>query len=291
MYLTALFQQYPLLLPIFAGVLGLIIGSFLNVVIHRLPIMLERSWREQCQEMLSTSKPDRTERFDLIVPRSRCPHCGHAIRAWENIPVLSFLWLKGRCAGCRKPISRRYPAVELLTGILSTLAAWHFGWGPALAASLLLIWGLIALSLIDLDHQILPDAITLPFLWLGLGANLFALFTNLHSAVIGAIAGYLALWLIFQLFKLVTGKEGMGYGDFKLFALAGAWLGWQLLPLVILLASLVGAVVGIVYLWATGGDRRQPIPFGPFLCASIVIALFWGEVLVRAYLRFAYIPA
>jgi len=291
MYLGALFAQYPVLLPIVAGLFGLVIGSSLNVVIHRLPVMLERGWRQQCQEMLGTPDTElQAEAFNLVVPRSRCPHCGHAISAWENIPVLSFLWLKGRCAECKRPISRRYPAVELLTAILSALVAWHFGWHPATAAALLLIFGLIALTFIDLDHQILPDVITLPFLWLGLAVNLFAVFTDLHSAVIGAIAGYVSLWLVFHAFKLATGREGMGFGDFKLFALAGAWLGWKMLPLVILFASLVGAVVGIAYLALTGGDRRQPIPFGPFLCAATLVALLWGEQMVHAYLRFAHIP-
>lgn len=289
--MSAIFPHYPVLLAVFTVVLGLIVGSFLNVVIHRLPIMLERSWKQQCRETLGAEGQEPGgEKLNLVVPRSRCPRCGHAITALENIPVLSFLWLKGRCAGCGKPISRRYPAVELLSAALSGLAAWHFGWHPALAAALILVWGLIALSFIDLDHQILPDVITLPFLWLGLGVNLFSVFVPLQVAVIGAMAGYLSLWLVFQIFKLLTGREGMGYGDFKLFALAGAWLGWQMLPLVILLASLVGAVVGIAFIALTGGDRRQPIPFGPFLCAAIVVALLWGEPMVRAYLQFARIP-
>jgi len=289
--LSAFFANYPAAFPWMAGLFGLAIGSFLNVVIHRLPVMLERSWQSQCRELLNPNQPqsDASERFDLIMPRSRCPHCEHAITALENIPVLSFLWLRGKCSACHKPISWRYPLVELLTGCLSVLVAWQFGFSLAALAGLALTWGLIALSLIDVDRQLLPDDLTLPLLWAGLLFNIFAVFVPLSSSVIGAAAGYISLWLVYQLFKLTTGKEGMGYGDFKLFAVLGAWLGWQSLPLIILLASLVGAVVGISFIVFFGHDRRMPIPFGPFLCAAGWIALLWGEPLTHLYLQFARI--
>ncbi len=288
MSVTQFFGDYPVMFPLLAGVLGLIIGSFLNVVIHRLPIMLDRKWREQCQELTETgrSSPER-ETFNLIRPRSRCPHCGHPISALENIPVLSFIWLKGKCSACGRPISRRYPAIELLTAILSLVVAWRFGFGTAALGGLILAWALIALAFIDYDRQLLPDDITLPLLWLGLLLNSFAVFTSLQSAVIGAIAGYVSLWGVYQLFKLITGKEGMGYGDFKLFAALGAWLGWQNLPLVILLSSLLGAVVGLAFILFFGRDRHLPIPFGPFLCFAGWIALLWGDHITRFYLQIA----
>lgn len=286
--LAVLFANYPAAFPLVAGLLGLLIGSFLNVAIHRLPIMLERQWRQQCQELFNPAQPlQPQERFDLVMPRSRCPHCSHDIAAWENIPILSFLWLKGKCSACGKAISPRYPAVELLTGILSVGVAWHFGFTVGAAAALVLTWSLIALAFIDVDHQLLPDNITLPLLWLGLLLNVFAIFTPLSSAVIGAIAGYLVLWSVYQLFKLVTGKEGMGYGDFKLFAALGAWLGWQNLPLIILFSSLLGAVVGIGFILLRGRDRHLPIPFGPFLCLAGWVAALWGEPITRFYLQLA----
>lgn len=289
--LSAFFANCPTAFPWLAGLFGLAIGSFLNVVVHRLPVMLERNWQSQCRELLNPNQPQSgtPERFDLIAPRSRCPHCGHAITALENIPVLSFLWLRGKCSACHKPISWRYPLVELLTGCLSVLVAWQFGFSPAALAGLALTWVLIALSLIDIDRQLLPDNLTLPLLWAGLLINIFTVFAPLSSAVIGAAAGYASLWVVYQLFKLTTGKEGMGYGDFKLFAVLGAWLGWQSLPLIILLASLVGAVAGISFIVFFGHDRRMPIPFGPFLCAAGWIALLWGEPLTRFYLQFARI--
>jgi leader peptidase (prepilin peptidase)/N-methyltransferase len=289
--LSAFFANHPAAFPWMAGLFGLAIGSFLNVVVHRLPVMLDRNWQSQCRELLNPNQPqsDVPERFDLIMPRSRCPHCGHAITALENIPVLSFLWLRGKCSACHKPISWRYPLVELLTGCLSVLVAWQFGFSLAALAGLALTWGLIALSFIDVDRQLLPDDLTLPLLWAGLLFNIFAVFVPLSSAVIGAAAGYISLWLVYQLFKLTTGKEGMGYGDFKLFAVLGAWLGWQSLPLIILLASMVGAVVGISFIVFFGHDRRMPIPFGPFLCAAGWIALLWGEAVTRLYLQFARI--
>ncbi len=288
--LFALFTAYPETLPWMVGLLGLVIGSFLNVVVHRLPIILEKDWQSQCHALLHPDQPPKaSKRFNLVVPRSRCPHCGHAITALENIPVLSFIWLRGKCAACRQPISWRYPFIEMLTGCLSLLVAWRFGFSIATPAGLLLTWSLIALTFIDVDRQLLPDNLTLPLLWGGLLFNLSAVYVLLSSAVIGAVAGYVSLWLVYQLFKLTTGKEGMGYGDFKLFAALGAWLGWQSLPLIILLASLVGAVAGISFIMFFGHDRRMPIPFGPFLCAAGWIALMWGEPLTRLYLQFARI--
>lgn len=271
-----------------AAAIGLAIGSFLNVVIHRLPIMLERRWREQCDALTAAAPPSvASERYDLVVPRSRCPHCGHRIGALENIPVLSYLWLGGKCSACAKPISVRYPLIELATALLSAAVAWRFGLTPMMIGALVLTWSLIALTVIDYDHQLLPDDITLPLLWSGLAFNLFGVFTSLSSAVIGAIAGYVSLWLVYQLFKLVTGREGMGYGDFKLFAAFGAWLGWQALPLIILLSSFLGAIIGLGVILILGRDRSLPIPFGPFLCLAGWVALTWGDTITRAYLQFA----
>lgn len=284
------------LLIVTTAVLGLVVGSFLNVVIHRLPLMLERTWRRQCRELMEgenaeDNPPDKI--FNLVTPRSQCPHCGHAIAAHQNIPLLSFALLKGRCAACRQRISWRYPFVELLAAVLSVAVVWHFGATSASVAALLLTWALIALAVIDFDKQILPDAITLPLIWIGLLVNLYPnpLFTPLRSAVIGAVAGYLFLWLVFHSFRLLTGKEGMGYGDFKLFAAFGAWLGWQDLPLIIVLASLVGAIIGGAMIVVLGRDRHLPIPFGPFLCAAAWIALLWGNDITRFYLQFARITA
>ena len=270
----------------FTGVgalLGLFVGSFLNVVIHRLPRMMERDWHAQAAE-LRGEPVEPAERFNLATPRSRCPHCGHLIGALENIPVLSYLVLRGRCGHCGARISMRYPIVEAFTALLSGYAAWHFGFGVAAAGALLFIWTMVALAFIDVDTQLLPDDLTLPLLWLGLLFNLGGAFTDLPSAVIGAMAGYLSLWSVYWLFKLVTGKEGMGYGDFKLLGAIGAWLGWQLLPLTILLSSLVGAVVGIALIVLARHGRNVPIPFGPYLAAAGIIALFWGEDLTSRYL-------
>ncbi|WP_290634576.1 A24 family peptidase [Aquisalimonas sp.] len=268
-------------------VFGLLVGSFLNVVILRLPVMLERAWREQAREVLGEAAETTGGRFDLITPGSHCPACGRHIRAWENIPVLSWLAQHGRCRGCRAAISARYPTVELLAGLLSAAVAWHFGWSIELAGALLLTWSLIALSGIDVDHQLLPDTLTLPMLWFGLA---FALLTDgaLASpvdALIGAMAGYLSLWLVFHCFRLATGKEGMGYGDFKLLALLGAWLGWQALPVVILMASLVGAVAGVAMVLVLGRDRELPIPFGPYLAAAGWLTLLWRDDLIAMYMR------
>lgn len=283
MEILYLFQQSLLLFVMTAALFGLFIGSFLNVVIYRLPIMMQRSWRMQCQELLELPQ-ETAAPFNLNRPRSHCPHCGHMISAWENIPVLSYLLQKGRCRHCAKPIAARYPLIELFTAILTGITAWHFGFGGEALFAILLTWALIALSFIDIDHQLLPDDITLPFLWLGLGLSLFGLFSDLQAALIGAMAGYLSLWLVYWAFKLITGKEGMGYGDFKLFALFGAWFGWQNLPLIILLASLVGAVIGIAMIVLRGRDRQLPIPFGPYLAAAGWIAMLWGDRLTAAYL-------
>lgn len=266
-----------------ATLIGLFVGSFLNVVIHRLPKMMEREWISQAAELRGEPAPA-AERFDLAAPRSRCPHCGHLISALENIPVVSYLILRGRCRHCSAPISRRYPVVEVLTAALSGYAAWHFGFGVAAAGALLFLWAMIALAFIDLDTQLLPDDLTLPLLWLGLAFNLAGIYTDLPGAVAGAMAGYLALWSVFWLFKLATGKEGMGYGDFKLLAAIGAWLGWQTLPLTILLSSLVGATIGIGLIVFARHGRNVPIPFGPYLAAAGVIALFWGEAITQRYL-------
>lgn len=267
-----------------ALVFGLMIGSFLNVVIHRLPIMMERDWLGQCAELRGEEAPA-FERFSLAIPRSRCPHCGHQISALENIPVLSYIVLGGRCKGCKAAISLRYPLVEAFTGLAFALVVWQFG--PTLAAvgALIFVAAAIALTGIDVDKQLLPDDITLPLLWAGLLFNTFNTYIDLKSAVLGAIGGYLVLWSVYWMFKLFTGKEGMGYGDFKLLAAIGAWLGWQMLPLTILLSSFVGAVVGIGLIVLARRGRDIPIPFGPYLAAAGVIALFWGKPLTRTWLH------
>jgi leader peptidase (prepilin peptidase)/N-methyltransferase len=251
--------------------------------------MMEREWHEQCAE-LNGKAASAAPTYNLTMPRSACPHCGHAITALENIPVLSYLFLRGKCAGCGVGISVRYPIVESITGLLSAYAAWHFGFGLTGLAAIALIWGLIALTFIDFDTQLLPDSITLPLLWLGLLLNLNGAFTSLPNAVVGAMAGYLVLWSVYWLFKIVTGKEGMGYGDFKLLAALGAWLGWSMLPLMILLSSLVGAVVGIALIVFTKQGRNIPIPFGPYLAGGGLIALFWGQPLTQAYLQLLSVP-
>jgi leader peptidase (prepilin peptidase)/N-methyltransferase len=284
-----LLQDNPALFVTVCGVLGLMVGSFLNVVIHRLPKMMEREWHAQCAELTGKSMPASAP-YNLLVPRSACPHCQHAIGAFENIPVISYLMLRGKCKGCGARISARYPIVETLSGLLSAYAAWHFGFGLAAGAALIMVWALIALTFIDFDTQLLPDAITLPLLWLGLLLNINGTFTSLSNAVIGAVAGYLVLWSVYWLFKLVTGKEGMGYGDFKLLAAIGAWLGWTMLPLTILLSSLVGAVVGIALIVIAKQGRNIPIPFGPYLAGGGLIALFWGQPLTQSYLQLLSAP-
>lgn len=277
-----LLGQSPALFVAVTGLLGLVVGSFLNVVIYRLPIMMEHDWRRQCAE-LEQRPVDEQQPFSLIRPRSACPACHRPIRAIENIPLLSWLFLRARCAGCKARISARYPAIELLTGILSATVAWRFGLTWETLAALLLTWSLIAMSGIDFDHKLLPDSITLPLLWLGLVLSLFhlqvdaqRLFIEPRTAIIGAAAGYLSLWSVYQLFKLVTGKEGMGFGDFKLLGALGAWLGWQSLPLIVLLSAVVGAVLGGTLMLLTRRGREVPIPFGPFLAAAGWIALIWA---------------
>ncbi|MCE9550093.1 MAG: A24 family peptidase [Betaproteobacteria bacterium] len=287
--LIELLQSLPWFFVVLCGIAGLLVGSFLNVVIHRLPKMLEREWHAQCAE-LNGNETKNVPPYNLLMPHSACPHCGHKISALENIPIISYLLLRGKCKDCSSHISARYPIVEAVSGLLSAYVAWHFGFGLAALAALLFIWMLLALTWIDVDTQLLPDDITLPLLWLGLLFNLSTTFTGINSAVIGAITGYLALWSIYWLFKLATGKEGMGYGDFKLLAAIGAWVGWQMLPLVIMLSSVVGAVVGITLIIAARLGRNVPIPFGPYLAGGGVIALFWGQSLTHGYLQMFSIP-
>jgi leader peptidase (prepilin peptidase)/N-methyltransferase len=286
MELVNLLEHNPALFTGVVFLLGLLVGSFLNVVIHRLPQMMERDWQTQCRDYLGEAAEDQSP-LSLLRPASHCPHCGHKIRFYENVPILSYLWLRGKCSACQQPISIRYPVIELLTAVTSAVIAWHFGFGWQAAAGLLLTWALIALSMIDTDHQLLPDSITLPFLWLGLTLSLFPVFADMRSSLIGAIAGYLSLWTVYQVFKLLTGKEGMGFGDFKLLALLGAWMGWQALPMIILLSSAVGAVLGGALIAIQGRDRAQPIPFGPYLAIAGWVALLWGEQISSAYLRWS----
>lgn len=281
MNLTALGD--PVIFAALAALLGLMVGSFLNVVIHRLPQMIQRDWEAQCAELRGET-PAAQEPYSLVRPRSHCPQCGAQIAARDNIPVFGWLLLGGRCRSCNARISVRYPLIEAITGGLFLFAAIEFGPGWAAGGAMLFCAVLVALTFIDADTQLLPDDLTLPLLWAGLLANLFGLYTDLTSAVIGAMAGYLSLWSVYWLFRLVTGKEGMGFGDFKLLAAIGAWLGWQMLPLVILLSSVVGAVVGIALIVAARHGRNVPIPFGPYLAAAGMIALFWGRPIVDAWL-------
>ena len=309
--IAALYAVYP---AWFAGsvfVIGLMVGSFLNVVIYRLPIMMEAEWRAQIEELSAAPAPStvispagaspvppppaatpRVDRFTLATPRSACPTCKTPIKAMHNVPVVSWLALRGRCAACRAPISARYPAVELATGLLSAWTAWHFGFGAAALSAVAVTWALIALTGIDIDHQLLPDSITLPLLWAGLLAAVAigplpgaALPVSPKDAIIGAAAGYLSLWAVFHAFRLLTGKEGMGYGDFKLFAALGAWMGWKILPVVILLAAGTGACFGVLMIVFRGRDRAAPIPFGPYLAAAGWLAMLYGQQLVDGYLR------
>lgn len=290
-----LLAAHPALFVAVAVVVALLVGSFLNVVIHRLPIMMERDWRTQCEELAASGSPDLPEgRFDLVVPRSRCPHCGAAITALENIPLVSYLALGGKCASCREAISPRYPAVEALTAVSTGLVAWRFGLGWEAAAAILLTWSLIAVAFIDLDHQLIPDSMSLPLVWAGLTLSLFhplqgaeVLFIAPSTAIVGGLAGYLSLWSVYHLFRLATGKEGMGYGDFKLLAALGAWLGWQQLPMIIILSALVGAALGIALIVLRGRDRNIPMPFGPFLAAAGWLAMMWGDELADWWFAWA----
>jgi len=280
--MPALFTD-PLAAVLAAAVIGLCVGSFVNVVIHRLPRMLERGWAEECAELRGETPPA-LPRYDLVLPRSACPGCGHQITAVENIPIVSWLALRGKCSACGAPISSRYPLVELLGGVLAAAAIWRFGatWTGLAACGLL--WTLLALTFIDFDTMYLPDNLTLPLMWAGLAANLWGLFVPLPEAVIGAMAGYLSLWAVYWLFKLIRGKEGMGYGDFKLLAALGAWLGWKLLPLIVLLSSAVGAAIGLALIAFRGRDHTVPLPFGPYLAIAGAIALFFGPALMRGWL-------
>ena len=265
--------------------LGLTVGSFLNVVIYRLPIMMQREWRHDCLEFLEQPSEAEAAKFNLSVPRSRCGECGHAISALENIPVLSYLVLRGKCRECRTPISMQYPLVELFTGVISLAIGWHFGVSLQALAGLFFSWCLIAASGIDLGHKLLPDNITLPLMWLGILLSLFNIIIDLETSVIGAIAGYLCLWSVFIIFKLVTGKEGMGHGDFKLLAALGAWCGWKMLFVIVLTSSLVGAIVGISMILLSKTERGTQIPFGPYLAAAGWISFLWGPELLNTYLN------
>lgn len=283
-----LLAQYPAFFFSFVFVISLMVGSFLNVVIYRVPVMMERSWQREYQEYFNneeSSESQQTEEtFNLIKPDSTCPKCGHKIRAWENIPVISWLFLRGKCSNCKTPISIRYPLVELLTAVLSVWIAAHFGFGPEALLGIVITWVLVALTFIDADKMLLPDELTLPLLWLGLGASVFTVFVPPSTAIIGAAVGYLSLWSVYWLFKLVTGKEGMGYGDFKLLAALGAFVGWQGLPIIIILSSLVGAIVGITLIALRRNESSQAIPFGPYLAVAGWLTLMYGETIQQAYL-------
>jgi leader peptidase (prepilin peptidase)/N-methyltransferase len=295
MSFISVLQHSPAFFVSFCALIGLIVGSFLNVVIYRLPRMLEREWRQQCAEL--SAGANGTEQahepheilvvepaFNLITPPSTCSDCGHRITALENIPLISYVALRGRCSQCRSAISMRYPVVEALTAALSGLVAWHFGYGVIAFAALALVWAMIALAFIDMDTQLLPNDITMPLLWGGLWINLDGGFADIHSAVIGAVVGYLALWSVYWGYKLLTGREGMGYGDFKLLAAIGAWLGWQMLPLVILFSSIVGSMAGLGLMLIAKHGRHVPIPFGPYLVCGGIVALLWGSEINSAYL-------
>lgn len=277
-YLLSTSQPWLL---ITVGLFSLLIGSFLNVVIYRLPIILEREWQQECAELHHAETTQFESKFNLVVPRSQCPTCGHKITAIENIPVLSYLVLGRKCRDCRTPISIQYPAVEVVTALLSIVVAWQFGYSAQLLPALFFTWALVALFMIDAKTMLLPDKITLPLMWAGILANVYGLFTDLESSVLGAIAGYMVLWSIFQLFRLVTGKEGMGFGDFKLLAALGAWGGWQILPFVIFSASLLGAVFGIAWMLIQRNKESQPLPFGPWLALAGFIALVWHEDVIQ----------
>jgi len=283
--LIDILRHQPALWLAFCALLGLLVGSFLNVVALRLPPWLAHRWRAQCREYLEAGETREEPPPGIVSPPSHCPGCGHRLRPWENVPLLSYLLLRGRCRACGMAISWRYPLVEAVTGALTAVVGWHFGVGWESVAAWVFLWFLIPLTLIDLDHQLLPDALTLPLLWAGLLWSVAGGFTDPASAILGAAGGYLVLWSVYQLFKLATGKEGMGYGDFKLLAALGAWLGWQSLPLIVLLSSLLGAVVGGLLILLRGRDRQLPIPFGPFLAGAGWVAMLWGETLTRVYWR------
>ena len=282
--LETVLDSAPLL---YAGVFvfGAIIGSFLNVVILRIPPLLEFDWQCQCRELLALDKSDETRPPGIVISRSKCPKCGHGIKSYENIPLLSYLLLRGKCSACKARISSRYPLVEFITAVLFVITIWHFGPNLQGLTALFLTALLIAMAGIDIDHQLLPDNMTIPLMWSGILISFWSVHTDLASSVTGAIAGYLALWTIYHLFRLLTGKEGMGYGDFKLLAALGAWMGWQLLPLVVLLSSVVGAVVGLILMGTGRLKKDRPMPFGPFIAAAGWIALIWGENIIAIYTR------
>ena len=278
------FIAEPNAVIIAAAIIGLVVGSFLNVVIHRLPIMMKREWQRDCAELLEVSTNVNKEKFDLILPPSRCPSCSHSITMLENIPIISYIFLRGRCSSCQQKISIRYPIIEFTSMLLAAITAWKFGYGWPLLGALLLTWALLAASIIDLDHLLLPDSIVLPLLWLGILFNIFATYTNLETSIVGAMIGYLSLWSVYWGFKLLTGKEGMGHGDFKLLAALGAWLGWMALPGIIFLSSLVGAVIGISLVILKIQSQDKPIPFGPFLATAGWLHLIWGEYLINLWI-------
>jgi leader peptidase (prepilin peptidase)/N-methyltransferase len=279
-------QTHPALFIFSMTMLGLCIGSFLNVVIYRLPKMMQQDWDEQCCEPLDIKNENVTEqqKVNLIFPGSSCPSCQHKITALENIPVISYLFLKGRCSSCKVKISLQYPIIEMFTGLATAYIAWHFGFSLQTLFAVLFTWALICLSMIDLEHSFLPDDITLPFMWLGLACNIFGIFTDIYSSLIGAMLGYSILWIIFISFKAVTDKEGMGYGDFKLLALLGAWMGWQYLPLIILLSSITASIIGLAMIIFKGRDKAAAFPFGPYLAIAGWITLIWGKELTGLYL-------
>ncbi|MEH6551369.1 MAG: A24 family peptidase [Pseudomonadales bacterium] len=277
--------ELPWSLIILVMVLGLCIGSFLNVVIYRLPLMMQREWAAECKNIEQEEFPDLPERFNLATPTSACPNCGNGIKPWQNIPVFSYLLLRGRCKHCATPISVRYPLVEFFTAVISLLVIWQFGLTEQAAVVLIFSWLLISMALIDADTMLLPDSLTLPLLWLGLAVNSLGAFVPLVEAVWGAIIGYLCLWSVYWLFKLATGKEGMGYGDFKLLAALGAWLGWQALPMVILISALCGVIYGLTQMALSRHERSQPMPFGPWLAAAGWITMLWQEPISNTYLR------
>lgn len=276
---------------LFAAIFGLIIGSFLNVLILRLPVMMHRNWRQQCIDLQNMQKEHSIPglhyvgSYNLFTPRSHCPHCQHQIRIFENIPILSYLFLKGRCSKCKQPISIRYPIIELLTALMTGLVIWHFGLQWSTLFAIILTYGLIALAVIDFDHQLLPDSITLPMLWLGLILSIFSVFNTPSQAIFGAVFGYLILWSVYWIFKLITKKDGMGEGDFKLLAMLGAWMGWTALPTIIFLSACSGALIGILLMVLKHHPRHKPIPFGPFLALAGWITLLWGDKLSQGYFR------
>lgn len=283
--LNEFFMASPMMLYVFAGLLGLTVGSFLNVVIYRLPIMMKKQWEGECHEVLGLEPNVPAKPFNLFLPHSACPACGHQVRFWENVPVLSYLFLKGRCSACGIEISAQYPLVEFFTALASIFVVATFGYSWAALFALLFTWALITLAMIDLQTQLLPDQITLPLVWLGLLVNLNGLFTDYASALWGAAGGYIALRAVYHMFKLLTGKEGMGFGDFKLLAAIGAWGGWQILPATIIISSLIGAIVGIAMISLKKHEQGTPIPFGPFLAAAGWVAFFWGDTINQIYLK------